>query len=133
MTVHGKIKSGNLVFSTVLSAAYGSTAGEWLAAFGSRPIIRFSGLAATTILSVQVVFYLEVKVNRNTCPLVIPRRVVEPEFSSMCTWANNQAFVTTGHSFKSFFAGIGKAAKTVFNIVKGSQPLLKAATSLFSL
>jgi hypothetical protein len=132
VTVHGKIRKENRDFTTAPTAVYGGTAGDQFLAYGSRPLVRFTGLAATTILSVQAVYYLEVKVNRNTCPLILPKRSTEPEFDQMATWANNQAFVTAGHSFKSFFAGVGRAAKTVFRIVRESPTLLKAATSLFA-
>jgi len=135
ITVHGKILEGNRVFTAVPTAAYGSTSGEHYRSYGSRPLVRFSGMSAdpATVLSVQCVWYVEVLVNRKACPLNISTRVLEVEFEQMRRWANEQAFVTTGHSFKSFFAGIGKAAKQVFKVVN-SNPLLKlAAKTVFTL
>jgi len=117
MTIRTRLDPANLDFVAMPAAAAGSTGAEWFAGFGNRPIMRFSGLSATTILAIDVYVWPELVVPPATCCLPLAPVKYEPEFRQMLHWLNSLPLIAPGNSFKSVFEAIRKGMGTVFRFV----------------
>jgi hypothetical protein len=120
ITVRAKYDDNTVKFNTYPAAAYGGTAGQQFAAFGLRPFVKFSGLTSAapyTQLLIQAVWFVEVQVLRNACPIPLVEHIYEKEYQEAISWMNTQPFYTSGHSFKSVFNSIGRAAKQAFKFL----------------
>jgi hypothetical protein len=131
ITVRSKYWKANRDFVTPPANQYGATAGELFRTLGSRPLVQFTGLAATTLLSIKAVWYIEVKVAKNNCPIPLKTPPHEPEFEGMVYFVNNQPYIVAGHSFKSFLKGAAKAAGGAFRwVTKNTENVGKVAAAL---
>jgi hypothetical protein len=131
ITVRTRLDPANLDFVPLPAAAAGSTSGEWFAAFGQRPLVRFSGLSATTNLAIDVFVWPELVVPPASCCLPLTPVQYEPEFGQMLHWVNSLPLIAPGNSFQSVFKAIQGAARTIFRFVdKGATFAVRAADAL---
>jgi hypothetical protein len=83
-------------------------AGEKLP-WGGVPTVAFSGLGGGTQLTIQYVYYYEVKVTSATM-FLHGKSQSEADFIGLRGWLNSFPFTTTGHSFAGFLSAVSKYA-----------------------
>lgn len=94
--------------------------------FPRRPVIRFTGLAAATTLSIEVVVHIVVYGSTNYIPIAVPPSVNEPELGQILALINQSDSVTVGNSFKSFILAFWKVARGAVRFVAENPNLIGA-------
>lgn len=79
--------------------------------FGAMPLVMFAGLSATTTLTIDWVYYVQVRfLTATPIPLEMPE--FEPELEHIYHLINTMPIVTKGRTFPSFLRGVWKAIQS---------------------
>jgi len=106
---------------------------DWLN-LNTVPTLVVTGLSATTVLRVEGVVHMQVRVRPQDIPFPIVMGALEPEFRQIVHFANSEPLITTGFSFAGFFKGVAAGFSKVFRFleytVPKALPLLKQGVTI---
>jgi hypothetical protein len=130
ITVRKNVSKASMSFVTPPTAIYTASPAGYIP-FGTMPLIRFSGLSATTILSISWVSIIEVTTNLGS-PLVTQPDPYEPEWEHALVYMGRQPLVTSASTFKSFLQTVWKDVNVVGQWVWNHRQALGKANSAIS-
>lgn len=104
---------------------------SWQEIYGRLPCILFSGLAATTIMRIEGILYVQSPTREGYNPIPCPLAPLEPEWVQVRHFPGTLEYCTSARSFKSFFEKVGKGIRSVFKyIVKNVVPITRVVTGM---
>lgn len=100
---------------------------EWRA-----PTINCAGLSTNTTVLIQAILHLEIYCGGRETPFSVTASPIStrwPLLVSLVTHPEFAPVVTVGHSFKSFFTGMGRFVKRVANWIVNKAPVITKIAS----